>query len=141
LQKYIIHPYDQKSYEEHGRLIHDGTAGIGNLEYRIIARDGSEHWIDHICQPLFNPDNRYLRRRVSNRDSTEYKKAEQALELERTKLLNILDSMPDGIYIVNQEYDIQYINPALEREFGNVSGRKCYQYFHDRTEVCEWCKN
>jgi len=52
-----------------------------------------------------------------------------------------LDSMQDGVYIVNQQYDIQYINPAIEKEFGPVKGRKCHEYFHHLPEVCSWCKN
>jgi len=75
------------------------------------------------------------------RDITERKQAEQYLKRERDKLINILDSMADGVYIANQQYDIEYVNPILEKEFGKVKGRKCYEYFHDRAEVCPWCKN
>ena len=66
---------------------------------------------------------------------------ETATMVERTRLLNILNSMGDGIYIVNQQYDIEYINPTLEDQFGVVGGRKCYRYLHDREEACQWCRN
>jgi PAS domain S-box-containing protein len=78
---------------------------------------------------------------INSRDVTERKMAAEALRREREKLINILDSMEDGVYIVNQQYDIEYINPLLERKYGPVNGRKCYEYFHDRNEVCPWCKN
>ena len=39
--------------------------------------------------------------------------------------------MNDGVYIVNPHYEILYINPVIEREFGPVKGRKCHEYFHD----------
>ncbi|MDP2682445.1 MAG: PAS domain S-box protein, partial [Deltaproteobacteria bacterium] len=68
-------------------------------------------------------------------------KAEGALKVERDKLRNILESMGDGVYIVNQTHDIEYINPVIEREFGPIDGRKCYEYFHDRDKVCPWCPN
>ncbi len=68
-------------------------------------------------------------------------KAEGAVKAERDKLINILQSMEDGVYIVSQAYDIEYINPVIEREFGPVEGRKCYEYFHGRDKVCSWCKN
>jgi len=61
--------------------------------------------------------------------------------MERDWLINVLNSMGDGVYIVNQRYDIEYVNPALEAQFGAVKGRKCYQYLHARSEVCPWCKN
>ena len=64
-----------------------------------------------------------------------------ALARERTQLQNILDAMPDGIYIVNANHDIEYLNPALEREFGPTGNRKCYEYFHGLEQPCGWCKN
>jgi len=66
---------------------------------------------------------------------------EEALRLERDNLINILRAMQDGVCIVNEQYDIQYANPVLMKDFGPFEGRKCYEYFHDRTEVCPWCKN
>ena len=56
-------------------------------------------------------------------------------------LKGILEVIPDGVYIVNEKCDIEYINPVVKREFGAVNGRKCYEYFRNRKEVCPWCKN
>ena len=54
---------------------------------------------------------------------------------------NIFDRIDDGIYIVDQQYNIQYINLTIKREFGPVNNRKCYEFFHDRNKSCPWCKN
>lgn len=67
--------------------------------------------------------------------------AETKLESERARLRSILDTMPDGIYIVNQQFNVEYVNPVIEREFGLVGGQKCYSYFQDSNETCNWCKN
>ena len=74
-------------------------------------------------------------------EEKELKQAEKAIRLERDNLTNILSSMEDGVYIANQQYEIEYVNPALIKEFGHPEGRKCYDYFHDRQEFCPWCKN
>jgi PAS domain S-box-containing protein len=81
-------------------------------------------------------------------ESAIYKQAKEALlqsqktiTKQRDQIVNILNSMVDGIYIVNQQYDIELVNPALESQFGAVEGRKCYQYLHNREEACPWCKN
>ncbi len=63
------------------------------------------------------------------------------LARERTRLQSILDALPDGVYIVNAEHDIEYLNPALEREFGPTRNRKCHEYFHGLDQPCDWCKN
>jgi len=67
--------------------------------------------------------------------------AEEILHLERSKLKNILDTLPGGVYILSQNCDIEYVNPYMIREFGPVRGQKCYEYFNNRTEACPWCVN
>ena len=69
------------------------------------------------------------------------RQSERKVDLERRRLQSILDAMPYGIYIVNQEYGVEYINPVIEREFGLVEGQKCFSYLHAQNEVCAWCKN
>lgn len=81
-------------------------------------------------------------------ESAIYKQAKEALlqsqetiTKQRDQIANILNSMVDGIYIVNQRYAIEFVNSALETQFGAFEGRKCYQYLHDKEEACPWCKN
>jgi len=68
------------------------------------------------------------------------KLAEDIVRIERDNLKNIFEAIEDGVYIVNQQYDIQYVNPVLVKDFGPFEGRKCYAYFHDREDICPWCK-
>jgi PAS domain S-box-containing protein len=81
-------------------------------------------------------------------ESSIYKQAKEALiksretiSRQRDQIANILNSMVDGVYISDQQYGIEFVNPALETQFGAFEGRKCYQYLHDREEACPWCKN
>lgn len=84
-----------------------------------------------------------LRRRIAEleRIGAKRKNTNGELQKEKNKLFKVLDSMEDGVYIVNQQHDIQYVNRSLEKEFGKPGGRKCYTYFHDRKSSCPWCKN
>ncbi|MFW6102249.1 MAG: PAS domain S-box protein [Chloroflexota bacterium] len=65
----------------------------------------------------------------------------EAIARQRDQIVNILNSMVDGVYIADQQYNIEFVNRALETQFGAVEGRKCYQYLNDREEVCPWCQN
>jgi len=85
----IVHPEDRQFYEEHQKVVHNESAGPLNVEFRIIARDGSEYWIEHICRPLYGKDNRYRGRRISNRDITERKRIEKEIK-EREQRENML---------------------------------------------------
>jgi len=69
------------------------------------------------------------------------KKNEEQLQLEHNRLMGILNTIPNGVYIVSKQCDIEYINPVVKREFGPVDGRKCYEYLNNRSEICPWCKN
>jgi PAS domain S-box-containing protein len=68
-------------------------------------------------------------------------RSREAIARQRDQIANILNSMVDGVYIADQQYNIEFVNRALETQFGAVEGRKCYQYLNDREEVCPWCKN
>ncbi len=61
-------------------------------------------------------------------------------KIEKNRFLDILGSMSDGVYIVNKDYNIEYINPVIRNEFGDTNGKKCYQYLHGLDDVCPWCK-
>jgi PAS domain S-box-containing protein len=65
----------------------------------------------------------------------------EAIARQRDQIANILNSMVDGVYISDQQYNIEFVNRALENQFGAVEGRKCYQYLNGREDVCPWCKN
>ncbi|CAK0779426.1 two-component system, sensor histidine kinase [Gammaproteobacteria bacterium] len=60
---------------------------------------------------------------------------------EQGRFKDILAALPDGVYISDRHYDLQFVNQVLETLFGPPVGRKCYAYFHDRTEPCPWCHN
>jgi PAS domain S-box-containing protein len=66
---------------------------------------------------------------------------EKTLRSERHRLTNILDSMVDGVYIVDQKYNIEYVNPEIEKEYGSVNGRSCHEYFEGLKKPCTWCQN
>ncbi len=69
----IIHPDDRAAWAAH-------TAdAAGAVTFRIIRPDGTERWIEHLCQEVFAEDGSSLGRRGSNRDITEHKRAEWAL--------------------------------------------------------------
>lgn len=53
---------------------------------------------------------------------------------------NILEGMNDGVFIIDSDFEIHYLNKAAERVFGLPQGRKCYEYFHKRDAPCFRCQ-
>ncbi len=114
---------------------------VEHYENPILTRDGRERIIAWHNIVLRDEDGKIHATLCSGEDITERRQAEDALRIERDNLTNILESMEGGVYIVNQQYDVQYVNSVLKNDFGSFEGRKCYKYFHDLDDVCPWCKN
>jgi PAS domain S-box-containing protein len=136
----LIHPDDLSDVTT---IFSYGARNAGivlSAQFRCKHKDGSWRFLDAMGKNLL--DNSAIRGIVINsRDITESMQAAQALRSERQRLINILDSMVDGVYIVSQQNEIEYVNPILEREYGPVNGRKCHDYFEGRKKACTWCKN
>ena len=65
----------------------------------------------------------------------------QAHEAERSRLIQIMDTIPQGVCIISEDHEMDYVNPVLQRTFGPAEGRKCYEYLDGRTDPCPWCPN
>ncbi len=74
-------------------------------------------------------------------DVSERELIKKNLQMERDKLISIFETMVDGIYLIDKDYNLEYVNSALKNEFGSVDNQKCYKYFHELDEPCSFCKN
>jgi PAS domain S-box-containing protein len=73
----IVYPDDTPLYSDHISRVHS-FADWGNLDFRIVKRDGEIRWVSHTCMPVNGEDGTYLGQRASNRDITGRKQAEEA---------------------------------------------------------------
>lgn len=109
----------------------------------VLKKDGlkkTTYW-DTSVAPVLDVDGKVKGILILTQNVTERKQAESELQIERDKLTAIFESMADGIYIVNKDYDIQYVNSVLKETFGSPEGKKCHEYFHDSADPCTFCKN
>ncbi len=56
------------------------------------------------------------------------------------ELTGVLDAMADGIYIVNEDYVVEFMNKAMIRVFGNGVGKKCHEVINRNAARCPWCR-
>ena len=56
------------------------------------------------------------------------------------KLLDALDAFEDGIYIINEDYTVEYMNKFMKVLFGEGVGKKCYEVLSGSERPCDWCK-
>lgn len=73
-------------------------------------------------------------------DITKKDKAEQALKDSEAKLSLILNSFTEPVYLVSQNYEIQFANEATKKLYGeNKERKKCYELLYNKNKPCEWC--
>ena len=90
---HIVAQEDKDAWHEHVRKYHsEHNDQIGEMEFRIVAKDGDTRWLGHICQAVHDEKDNWLGRRASNRDITEQREAERELQLTRTSIENADDA-------------------------------------------------
>jgi PAS domain S-box-containing protein len=53
----------------------------------------------------------------------------------------ILEAFDDGIYVMNQDLVLEYMNSAMIVEFGDGIGKKCHEVINQTNEKCPWCRS
>ncbi len=114
---------------------------VSDQELVIAAKGLPARTLISTGRKLADPNGNPIGAVVSVRDITERKRAEADLQMERDRFTTILESMPDGMCIVNKNHDIEFANSALKEDLGSTEGEKCHEYFHDSNEPCTFCKN
>jgi len=59
---------------------------------------------------------------------------------ENQKITSIFEAMVDGVYIVDENLNVEYMNTVMIDIFGNRVGKKCYQIFQGKEKACHWCR-
>jgi len=89
----VVHPDDRDIFKGHAAHYHEFRIdSVGEVDFRIVNRNGGERWIAHLCQPVYSSDGQFLGRRASNLDITEKRRAEEALrESEESNRLLLME--------------------------------------------------
>ncbi|MCK5683003.1 PAS domain S-box protein [bacterium] len=54
--------------------------------------------------------------------------------------INLLDVFEDGIYVINDNYIIEYMNITMKKLFGEGVGKKCHMILKESDTPCKKCK-
>ncbi len=126
-------------------LLNDLLAVAGLVEATVtrLATDKElKHYQKHLKDLVaertneLNTTNKKLQEEIKQRID-----AEKALQLNMDNLDRILESMEDYIYIVNNNYEVEYMNSAFKKAFQSdvKNSCKCFEVFNDKSEICSWC--
>ena len=113
----IIDPEDRELFDRHLEKV--GLEGeCEELELRITTAKGELRWIAHACTEVYGGDGESLGRRISNRDITGRKLAENALRESEQKFRELFENVADPVYIVDDHGQILAANEQACLELG-----------------------
>lgn len=140
----IIAPEDVGKFINHTREVLKGKI-FCTEEFRIITKSGEERWIAHACQAVYDDNNKYIGRYVSNRDITELKNAWLNLELKNNLIMNIYKDASLGNYQIYPDGTLKFANNVLVKMLGYNSIEELYKInFEEKVflnnEKREWVK-
>ncbi|MGM0411237.1 MAG: PAS domain S-box protein, partial [Bacillota bacterium] len=75
-------------------------------------------------------------------DITERKKLEKDLKENNNLLNSVLESIQDGISVLNPDLTIRYTNPKMKKWYEHglpFKGEKCFKGYYDKAQRCEDC--
>ncbi len=132
-----VHPEDRQRVIESFSKILD--THFFSEKYRFQHKDGTYRWMLEEANLIHDKQGNPIEIVGYWTDITVQKRAEEQVWTERENLYRILNSTDDLIYIVNPQYEIEFINAAAKKEFGPVEGKKCYEYYNGLNNRCPWC--
>ncbi|MCP4371926.1 MAG: PAS domain-containing protein, partial [Deltaproteobacteria bacterium] len=53
----------------------------------------------------------------------------------------ILEAFDDGIFVMDQELKVEYMNSAMVEEFGDGISKKCHELLNQSDGKCPWCRS
>jgi PAS domain S-box-containing protein len=118
----LIHPDDRKHAEEaFENAITPESNGVYEEEKRIIRPDGQVRWISTKGNVIFGEGSgsrRAVRVVGIVLDGTLQKMAEKQLEESRYQYQNLVETMSEGLAIVDENLILTYVNPRLTEMLG-----------------------
>lgn len=116
----IIHPEDVKFVEQQFRDTFQNNHKTFESTYRVYTKSGGIKHINSVAQFILNGNNEPARMIGINHDITDLKEYEAEVTLANYEKTEILESINDGFYTLDENWIITYWNHAAE----NILGRK-----------------
>lgn len=105
----------------------------------FTRRDGKAIYLE-INASRFAPAGKTMGVIGTIQDVTKHVLLEKEIESERKKVVDIFNSMVDWIYVIDEDYNIKFINEALAKQVKEPLRKKCYSLLYNNSKPCPFCK-
>ncbi len=132
---------DDESYERFAKIAFDSVSkGIPvSTDFRGKKKDGTLIWV-YVVGSFVDGQDLILWTMV---DITKRKEAQKQLEEANynfKQYLNVIDKIDIGIFVVDDDFRVRYMNNTMIKWFGDQQGKICYSSVANLDEPCSYCK-
>ncbi|MGV7930688.1 MAG: PAS domain S-box protein [Spirochaetota bacterium] len=133
----LIHPEDRELVVQNHLKRIQGQDLPGVYSFRVVTKGGEVKWAE-INTAFIDWEGKTAVLSFLT-DVTERKMMEEEIRRHNQRLEYLLTVAKIGIDIIDEDYNILYIDPAWSKIYGKPDGRKCHEYFMDRAAPCDNC--
>lgn len=116
LYESLIHPDDVAFFRQHHANIHL-QKGPEKHYFRIISKEKELKHIEHVCQPIFDENGKFLGIRGTNIDITDRILAEETLRNSEERLRNLVNSQTNYVVRTDMQGNYTYWNKKYREDF------------------------
>jgi len=107
--------------------------------HQVLSEDTKQLFWDWVIQPFTIVDENKNFILLSLLNKTDQHQTKRVMDNLIDRMETILNSIHDGVYIVSSNYEIEYANDVIIKDFGEHGDQPCYQYLHQRRNICPNC--
>lgn len=113
----------------HSLVLHEGT-----FIRQLLSPAAHEAWMRGLIALMFITFGVYAQSIINRRN-----RADSEVETLKKQIEFILGAAKIGLDTIDSGFNVRYIDPEWEKVYGDPTGKKCYEYFMGRSEMCPGC--
>jgi len=121
----LVHPDDRSIAMEHWQRIVRGEADGYNYELRMVKKDGTVIWTDVRGHAVRNNEGQVKHLFGATVDITDRRLVQDALAKSERQLRTVLDALPVGVWLTDQEGEALLFNPAAKEIWSGIRRAGC----------------
>jgi len=139
-----FHPEEEarEEFEDEQRIM-EKEESIINKEEKVVNPDGTVWWASTTKVPRYDKNGNVVGTLGISRNITDRVKAEKKLEETAKKFQAIVNSINEGLAIVDKHFKVKEVNKYLLCLFNlkrkNVINKKCHDVFRSNKRICDEC--
>lgn len=133
----FVHPDSREAVKERMKDMYEKGVAVPLLEEKFITDDGRPVDVEVTATGFMYLDTPAVM--VVFRDIGQRKKMEAGMRELQRQIEFILGATKTGLDIIDSQFHIVFIDPEWKKTYGEPAGKKCYDYFMDRKQICPDC--